>query len=93
MKKYLLKRKIFPIIFALVMAFLYTLSFGACFGKNNDEKTPAENPIVKEYDAFIKDLNNFPISFTYGDRSFNGFDTNCFTELSRTSNKVYPFSL
>ena len=83
MGKHLLKNKFISLIMATLTFIITCFSFAGCF-KNNDADTDETNTaIVKEYNSFVQDLSKFPISFTYGDRSFNGFDLDYFTELSR----------
>lgn len=41
----------------------------------------------KEYNAFLSELKDFPVSFVYGDVCYNGLDPKYFRELSRTTEK------
>lgn len=88
-------KKIVSFMLAVMSAVIFTGCAGSPASTSNDATDPDKfdkkdkimTKTEKEYDSFVSELKDFPVSFVYGDVCYKGFDPKYFRELSRTIEK------
>ncbi len=72
-------KKLISLLLSVLTVFSVTF---CCVSCKDDDDANAKTEIEKEYEYIFNDLSNFPISFTYGEKTFNGFSSSQFSVVS-----------
>lgn len=86
-----MKKKLFCFLLVLIVVAVSCSTLCVVFaetvrdGVNNTMSISHKEEVRKEYEHYISDLGNLPVTFVYGDKYYKGFSSDFFGTISSES--------